>query len=374
MQWVSLGDYIEQCDERNSKGKYGEADVKGIATSKQLIETKANLEGVSLSSYKIVNPNEFTFVPDTSRRGDKMSLAFNNLGKACIVSSISCVFRIKDPLVLLPDYLYLWFCRPEFDRYARFNSWGSAREAFSYEDMERVQIPLPDIDEQRKIVSVWKGLRDLKVQNEVIAEPLFELCQSYLKQLKEEYEPTEIGPYIEEVNEKNTSKIYSEDNVRGISIQKEFIATKANLDGVSLSSYKVVEQNNFSFNPNTARMGEKICVSLNTSDMPYLVSAIYPVFKIIDTNKLLPEYLMLWYKRSEFDRYSRFNSWGSAREVFNYSDMCRVQIPITSPEKQRAIVNIYNCAKEAKDIANKTDQLIKDICPALMRQVIGEAS
>lgn len=374
MQWVSLGDYIEQCDERNSKGKYGEADVKGIATSKQLIETKANLEGVSLSSYKIVNPNEFTFVPDTSRRGDKMSLAFNNLGKACIVSSISCVFRIKDPLVLLPDYLYLWFCRPEFDRYARFNSWGSAREAFSYEDMERVQIPLPDIDEQRKIVSVWKGLRDLKVQNEVIAEPLFELCQSYLKQLKEEYEPTEIGPYIEEVNEKNTSKIYSEDNVRGISIQKEFIATKANLDGVSLSSYKVVEQNNFSFNPNTARMGEKICVSLNTSDMPYLVSAIYPVFKIIDTNKLLPEYLMLWYKRSEFDRYSRFNSWGSAREVFNYSDMCRVQIPIPSPEKQRAIVNIYNCAKEAKDIANKTDQLIKDICPALMRQVIGEAS
>ena len=374
MRWVSLGDYIEQCDERNSKGKYGEADVKGIATSKQLIETKANLEGVSLSSYKIVNPNEFTFVPDTSRRGDKMSLAFNNLGKACIVSSISCVFRIKDPVVLLPDYLYLWFCRPEFDRYARFNSWGSAREAFSYEDMKRVQIPLPSINEQRKIVSVWKGLRDLKVQNEVIAEPLFELCQSYLKQLKEEYEPTEIGPYIEEVNEKNTSKIYSEDNVRGISIQKEFIATKANLDGVSLSSYKVVEQNNFSFNPNTARMGEKICVSLNTSDMPYLVSAIYPVFKIIDTNKLLPEYLMLWYKRSEFDRYSRFNSWGSAREVFNYSDMCRVQIPIPSPEKQRAIVNIYNCAKEAKDIANKTDQLIKDICPALMRQVIGEAS
>ena len=374
MRWVSLGDYIEQYDERNSKGKYGEEDVKGIATSKQLIETKANLEGVSLSSYKIVNPNEFTFVPDTSRRGDKMSLAFNNFGKVCIVSSISCVFRIKDPLELLPDYLYLWFCRPEFDRYARFNSWGSAREAFSYEDMERVQIPLPDIDEQRKIVSVWKGLRDLKVQNEVIAEPLFELCQSYLKQLKEEYEPTEIGPYIEEVNEKNTSKIYSEDNVRGISIQKEFIATKANLDGVSLSSYKVVEQNNFSFNPNTARMGEKICVSLNTSDMPYLVSAIYPVFKIIDTNKLLPEYLMLWYKRSEFDRYSRFNSWGSAREVFNYSDMCRVQIPIPSPEKQRAIVNIYNCAKEAKDIANKTDQLIKDICPALMRQVIGEAS
>ena len=374
MQWVPLGDYIEQCDERNSSAKYTVESVKGVSINKVLIDTKADMAGVSLLPYKIVRPKEFVFVTITSRNGGKISLAMNSYTNSCIVSSSYEVFRITNPLELLPDYLYLWFCRPEFDRYARFNSWGSAREAFSYEDMKRVQIPLPDIDEQRKIVSVWKGLRDLKAQNEIIAEPLFELCQSYLKQLKEEYESTEIGPYIEEVNERNISKIYSEDNVRGISIQKEFIATKANLDGVSLSSYKVVEQNNFSFNPNTARMGEKICVSLNTSDIPYLVSAIYPVFKIINTNKLLPEYLMLWYKRPEFDRYSRFNSWGSAREVFNYSDMCRVQIPIPSPEKQRAIVNIYNCAREAKDIANKTEQLIKDICPALIRQVIGEAS
>lgn len=374
MRWVTLGDYIEQCDERNASAKYSVEDVRGVSINKIMIDTKADMTGVSLLPYKIVQPKEFVFVTITSRNGGKISLAMNNDKNACIVSSSYEVFRITNPLELLPDYLYLWFCRPEFDRYARFNSWGSAREAFSFEEMCRVQIPLPDIDEQRKIVSVWKGLRDLKVQNEVIAEPLFELCQSYLKQLKEEYEPTEIGPYIEEVNKKNACKIYSEDNVRGISIQKEFITTKANLDGVSLSSYKIVEQNNFSFNPNTARMGEKICVSLNTSDIPYLVSAIYPVFKIINTNKLLPEYLMLWYKRSEFDRYSRFNSWGSAREVFNYSDMCRVQIPIPSLEKQRAIVNIYNCAKEAKDIADKTEQLIKDICPALMRQVIGEAS
>lgn len=373
MRWVTLGDYIvpfkEKCGNQN-------ALVSGVNINKQFISTRANLEDVDVSKYYKVPARHFACNLMHIGRDKRIPIAYNDSPQTLVVTSAYYVFKIKEEKreELLGEYLYIFFKLPEQDRLAWFYTDSSIRGNLPENRFKDIQIPLPDIDEQRKIVSVWKGLRDLKVQNEIIAEPLFELCQSYLKQLKEEYEPTEIGPYIEEVNEKNACKIYSEDNVRGISIQKEFITTKANLDGVSLSSYKIVEQNNFSFNPNTARMGEKICVSLNTSDTPYLVSAIYPVFRIINTKKLLPEYLMLWYKRSEFDRYSRFNSWGSAREVFNYSDMCRVQIPIPSLEKQRAIVNIYNCAKEAKDIANKTEQLIKDICPALMRQVIGETS
>ena len=372
MRWVTLGDYIEQCDIRNSTGHA--YPVLGVNRNKEFMPTVANMDDVDTKKYKIISKRQFVFSGMQTGRDVCIRIGLYEKETPAVMSPAYTIFTIKDPTELLPEFLFLYFNRSEMDRYGWFISDSSIRSNLDWNRFLEIQIPLPDIDEQRKIVSVWKGLRDLKVQNEAIAGPLFELCQSYLKQLKEEYEPTEIGPYIEEVNERNISKIYSEDNVRGISIQKEFIATKANLDGVSLSSYKVVEQNNFSFNPNTARMGEKICVSLNTSDIPYLVSAIYPVFKIINTNKLLPEYLMLWYKRPEFDRYSRFNSWGSAREVFNYSDMCRVQIPIPSLEKQRAIVNIYNCAKEAKDIADKTEQLIKDICPALMRQVIGETS
>ncbi len=373
MQWVTLGDYIEQCDERNSNGKYGEEDVKGIATSKQLIDTKANLEGVSLLSYKIVNPNEFTFVPDTSRRGDKISLAFNNLSKVCIVSSISCVFRIKNVLELVPNYLYLWFCRPEFDRYARFNSWGSAREAFSFEEMCRVQIPLPDIDEQRKIVSVWKGLWDLKVQNEVIAEPLFELCQSYLKQLKEEYELTEIGPYIEERNERNTSNKYDKNHAKGVNTNKEIQECKR--IGDKINTYKIVYPNDFVFNANIklTKESEKFAVALYNGADNCIVTNFYTVFKIKSEN-LIPEFLLLWLIQDEFARYVKFMSCSSVRDRFDYKEMEHIKIPIPSPEKQRAIVNIYNCAKEARDIASKTEQLIKDICPALMRQVIGEAS
>lgn len=129
MRWVLLGDYIEQCDERNSSAKYTVKSVKGVSINKILIDTKADMTGVSLLPYKIVRPKEFVFVTITSRNGGKISLAMNNDKNPCIVSSSYEVFRITNPLVLLPDYLYLWFCRPEFDRYARFNSWGSAREA-----------------------------------------------------------------------------------------------------------------------------------------------------------------------------------------------------------------------------------------------------
>lgn len=372
MQWVKLGDYIEQCDERNSGNIFSETDVRGISTLKLFIKTKANLDGVSLSSYKIVREDEFAFVPDTSRRGDKMSLAFNNLGNPCIVSSISCVFKVRSANTLLPEYLYLWFCRPDFDRYARYNSWGSAREAFSYDEMCRIEIPLPSIDEQRVVVEAWRGLKNLKEQNEQMAGPLMDLCQSYLQELKHKYPLVEIGPYIEEVCQRNLNRYYSESDVRGISIQKEFIKTKARLDNVSVTSYKVVGPGEFAFNPNTARMGEKICVALNNTKKYYLVSAIYPVFKIVNENVLLSEYLQLFFKQDEFNRYARYHSWGSAREMFNFDDMCRVKIPLPPIEVQQAIVEIYNCARTSKYISEAAKKLNSDVCPALIRQIIGD--
>lgn len=182
-----------------------------------------------------------------------------------------------------------------------------------------------------------------------------------------------LGDFIEQCDERNTDNKFSESDVRGVSIQKEFILTRANLDGVSLTQYKIVGPDEFAFNPNTARMGEKICVALNGSDNVYLVSAIYPVFRIKDTGSLLPEYLQLFFKREDFNRYARYHSWGSAREMFNFDDMCRVKIPLPPIEIQRAIVEIYNCAKTSKDIAESAKQLVGDVCPALMRQIIGDA-
>ena len=139
--------------------------VRGIATSKEFINTKANMEGVSLENYKVVEPGMIAFISDTSRRADKMSLALNQSCENYLVSSISTVIQ-TDNTKLLPKYLYLFFCRTEFDRYARFHSWGSARETFSLDDMKEVRMPLPSIDVQKAIVGIYEAYKIRKEINE----------------------------------------------------------------------------------------------------------------------------------------------------------------------------------------------------------------
>ena len=370
MQWVKLGDYIEQCDEQNSGNIFSETDVRGISTLKLFIKTKANLDGVSLSSYKIVREDEFAFVPDTSRRGDKMSLAFNNLGNPCIVSSISCVFKVRNANTLLPEYLYLWFCRPDFDRYARYNSWGSAREAFSYDEMCRIEIPLPSIDEQRVVVEAWRGLKNLKEQNEQMAGPLMDLCQSYLQELKHKYPLVEIGPYIEEINKRNTDKMYGEECLQGVTSAGTFEASKANTDGLNYDNYKIVNVDSFAYNPSRINIGS---ISLKQGTL-CIISPMYIVFKIKEEQcaKLLPEFLMLWFTRSEFQRSTLFFAAGSVRDTFSFTEMKRVKVPLPPIEVQQAIVEIYNCARTSKYISETAKKLNSDVCPALIRQIIED--
>ena len=155
-----LGELVELTDERNSMGRYSLEDVKGISTEKNFIETKANMDGVSLDSYKVVNYGEFAYVPDTSRRGDKIALAFNSDSNSILISSIYTTFKCKRNDVLSPVFLFMFFNRPEFDRYSRFNSWGSARETFSWEDFCDIDITLPSIEQQRKYVDVYLALQN----------------------------------------------------------------------------------------------------------------------------------------------------------------------------------------------------------------------
>ena len=153
-----LGLLIEQLDTRNNDGKYNVDAVVGISTGKEFIATKANMDGVSLTSYKLVSRNEFAYVADTSRRGDKIALAFNTNDQTYLISSIYTVFRVKRTDLLLADYLFIFFNRPEFDRYARFNSWGSARETFDWETMCDIDIELPDLATQQKYVDIYNAM------------------------------------------------------------------------------------------------------------------------------------------------------------------------------------------------------------------------
>ena len=368
---VRLGDYIAECDNRNDDNALGLSALRGVSINKTFIESKANMDGVSLSSYKQVLPNEFCYVTITSRNGDKISLALNDSYDTYIVSSSYVVFRILDTAVLLPDYLYLIFSRPEFDRYVRYNSWGSAREAFSFASMGLVQIPLPSLDEQQKVVNAWKALREIKEQNAAKVAPLMQLCQSYIQELKHNCSLQEIGQYIEEYDERNNNGHYGIKNVRGISIAKNIIDTKANMAGVELSPYKIFKGDTFCYVTVTSRNGNKVTLALNNEGNNYIVSSSYVTFLVKDKERLLPEFLYLWFCRPEFDRYARFNSWGSAREIFSFEDMKRVRIPIPDIDVQRAIVNIYKCANVAKQIAEEADRLSREVCPALLQHVIN---
>lgn len=371
-RFEELGKYIVECDDRNVDNKYDLSALRGVSINKEFIESKANMDGVSLSPYKLVKPNEFCYVTITSRNGEKISLAQNTSHKTYIVSSSYIVFKIIDESLLLPDYLYLILSKPEFDRYARFNSWGSAREAFTFESMKLTEFCVPSPEEQQKVVNAWKACREIKEQNEAKAAPLMQLCQSYIQELKHKYPAKEIGPYIKESNERNTEGLYGEESVRGLATSKGMIDTKANLEGVSLNSYKLVQPDEIAYVPDTSRRGDKVSLGLNDTDKTYLVSSISCVFKSKDKNTLLPDYLYLWFCRPEFDRYARFNSWGSAREAFTFEDMKRTEVPLPPIDVQRAIVNIYKCANEAKQIAEEADKLSRAVCPALIQHLIKQ--
>lgn len=365
-RWVRLGDYIEQCDER-AGNDFTVDDVIGISTDKKFIPTKANMDGVSLNSYKIVNPHEFAYVADTSRRGDKIALALNTSNKPVLISSIYTSFRSKDVIKLLPEYLFMLLNRAEFDRYARFNSWGSARETFDWDEMCRIEIPLPDIEVQRELVATYNGLKTLAEQNEALLPRLSAACHAYIVDCRAKYPADPLGEYIEQCDERAGDN-FTVDNVIGISNVKSLIPTKADMKDVSLAPYKLFKPNEFCYVTVTSRNGGKISLAMNNTAKTYIVSSSYLVFCCKDENILLPEYLFLLLNRTEFDRYTRFNSWGSARETFDWSEMCRVEIPVPPIEIQKAIVEVFSCSERAKQIASKARARMKNLCPALVQR------
>ena len=360
---VELGELIEQTDLRNSDNKYTEDDVKGISTEKKFISTKANLDGVSLSSYKIVLPREFVYVADTSRRGDKIALALNDSEKGYLISSIYTTFRSKDEIILLPEYLYLILSRTEFDYYARFNSWGSARETFDWAEMCRVKIPLPSIGTQRELVAVYNGLKELAEENEKLLEPLSKSCEAFIVDCKKKYPAVMLKNKIEECKKRNSDLLYGVEYLQGVTSEGKFDESKANTEGLDFSNYKIVYKNNFAYNPSRINVGS-IALSLKENA---IVSPMYIVFKITDNN-LIPEYLKLWFSRKEFQRSTYFYAMGSVRDTFDFNLMQEVQIPLPPKEVQQKIVDLYNCYEECKRIANEAREKISNLCPALVQK------
>jgi len=364
---TKIGKYINEVDIRNADSKI--THLRGVSTRKVLIKSVANMTNVSLHNYKIAEKGQFVYVADTSRRGEKIAIALN-VEETCIVSSIYTVFE-TDKNHLLPEYLFIWFNRSEFDRYARFHSWGSARETFNWDDLCNVEIPILHIDEQRKYVALYNGILANQKTYENSLEDLQLICDTYIEDLIINEPAKTLGTYIQQADERNTDLEIT--FLQGVSTSKKLINSKANTAGVKFNKYKIVRNGQFVYVADTSRRGEKIALAMNHAE-DCIVSSIYTVFEVIDHSVLIPEYLFLFFKRAEFDRYARFHSWGSARETFDWDDMCSVKLPIPDIKIQEAIVTIYHTLEARKRINEQLKASIKPICPVLMRGVVVNSS
>ncbi|MDK8328541.1 restriction endonuclease subunit S [Gardnerella vaginalis] len=364
-----LGELIEQCDERNDKLKYTLKDVKGISIQKIFIETKADMKDVSLNPYKLVQPDNFAYVTVTSRNGEKITLAHNTTINTYIVSSSYIVFKVNRTDLLSSDFLYIYFNRPEFDRYSRFNSWGSARETFSWDDMCDMDIDLPPLAIQQKYVNVYNAMVANQKAYERGLDDLKLTCDALIDNYKHKSTKKSVGDILQEVDVRNVDGIIS--NVQGINITKQFMPSVANTNGVDLSKYKLVSKGQFAFSGMQTGRDECIRIALFDKEEPIIISPAYSILQIKDDN-VLAEYVMMWFSRKELDRLGWFMSDASIRTNLDMDRFYEIEIPVPDLEVQKAIIDIYNAYNVRRAINEKLKAQIKDICPILIKGSIEE--
>ena len=363
-----LGVLLELSEERNEDLRYGLDDVKGISIQKKFIETKADMTNVSLRPYYLVKPDDFAYVTVTSRNGEKITLAHNDTENVYIVSSSYVVFRVRRCDILLSEYLFMFFNRPEFDRYSRFNSWGSAREAFSWDDMCDIEIELPPVPIQRKYVNIYlamltnqqsyeRGLDDLKITADALME-----------KFKHDTNRIPIGNLIVESDARNEDGLIT--SVQGVNKDKRFMPSVAS--GADLTKYKIVVKGQFACNLMHVGRDVAVPIALNREDSPMIVSPAYIVFNLRE-ELVFPEFFLMWLSRNETDRLAWFMSDTSVRSGMEKRRFYEMDIPIPPLSEQEALVNIYAVLAMRQKINERMKTQIKDLCPVLIKGSIEVA-
>ena len=363
---VPLGELLQEADEINSKGL--DLPFYGVNKDKEFMPTIATTKGLNSKKYKIIRKGKFVFSGMQTGRDKCIRFALYQNSEPVLLSPAYTLLEVKDTEKVLPEYIYLYFLSSERDRLGAFYSDASVRANLDLYRFFQIEIPLPSIDVQKQYVNAYRSLQKLAEQNEALAAPLKNACMSYLSDAQRRYDVFELGNFITGVDFRNCDNIYGANSVKGLATSKKIIETKANLTGVSLTSYKIFPTRHFAYVEDTSRRGDKVSMAFNSTSENWLLSSISTVFKIIDEETLSPEYLYLFFCRSEFDRLARFNSWGSARETFPYQELQRVKIPLPPIEVQRSIVALYNCAEEARAIAREAREQLKKMAPAMVQR------
>lgn len=365
-----LGDFVELFNEKCGIPNLTVDDVSGVNRDKEFFEPSKQV-GADTSSYKIVPPNHFACNLMHVGRDEVLPIALNHTDKNKYVSPAYTVFRIKDGTPLLKEYFFMMLKSSERDRYFWFHTDSSVRDGMAWEDFCDLELELPPLPIQQKYVNIYAAMLENQSSYERGLEDLKLVCDAYIEELRRDMPCERIGQYLVLSEQRNTDNLTVE-CVRGLATSKEMIPTKADMDGVSLNNYKVVVPGAIAYVADTSRRGDKISLAFNDTENAVLVSSISVVFTT-KQEKLLPKYLILYFTRSEFDRYTRYHSWGSARETFNWEDMQDVKIPIPDIGVQKAIADIYTAYTTRKAINEELKSSVMTICPILIKGSVEEA-
>jgi type I restriction enzyme S subunit len=366
MSYKRIGDFIQLVDNKNVDSEV--TNLLGINITKNFMPSVANITGVDLSKYKIIQKGQFAYSSMQTGRDETIRIALYTDDKPAIISPAYSVIESKDKSKLLPEFMMMCFQRPESDRYGWFISDSSVRANLDYDRFCEILLPIPDdVEEQRKYVNIYNGLLNNQKCYAKSLDDLQLICDTYIENLIKTIEPKILGDYIERLEERN-----DDDSIKhliGISERKEFREPAGKVNRNNLTRHYIIRKDEFGYIP---RMNpfKPLAVALSHYDYPILISPSYVGFRIKDKKELLPEFLFLFLKRSEFDRYAAFNAWSSTRDTFDWPDMCEVKIPIPDKKIQAAIVTIYHTLETRKRLNEELKGKIKPLCPVLIRGVI----
>ena len=364
---VRLGNYIKAYRKNCGISNLTYWDVSGVNKDKEFFEP-AKQVGEDTANYKIVPPNHFACNLMHIGRDAVLPIALNRTSKNKIVSPAYTVFYLINENVILKDFFFMYLNSTEKDRFFWFHCDGSVRDGMDWSVFCDMEIELPPIEVQQKYVDIYQGMVKNQQAYERGLEDLKLVCDGYIEDLRRKMPSEPIGKYIKRYSEKNSNKRI--DEVVGLSTKKEFREAQSRVNRDELAGYKVLHPLDIAFVPTTDTW-KVLAFAVNHFNRDVVVSPIYEVFAV-DQNIILSDYLAMWLKRDEFDRYARYNSWGSARENFSFEEMCEVRIPIPDIEIQRSISNIYEVYNMRKEINEKLKSQIKAICPILIKGSLNE--
>lgn len=366
MSFKRIGDYIHLVDNRNSE--LAVKTLLGINITKNFMPSVANTSETDLSKYKIIKKGQFAYSAMQVGRDETIRIALYTNDQPAIISPAYLIIEVNDTNELLPEYMMMWFHRPESDRYGWFISDSSVRASLDWERLCDIEIPIPGIDEQRRYVALYQGLLNNKKAYENSLVDLQLVCTRFMDSLKNYKNKKPIGNYVHAVNNRNKDLITT--NLIGVNIYKKFMPSVANSSSLDLSKYKLISKGQFATNLMHVNRDEVLPVALYQSVEPAIVSPAYITFEIIDTGNLLPEFLMLEFLRPEFDRRAWTYCDSSVRGGLEWERLCEIEIPIPDIKVQEAIVTIYHTLETRKRINEKLKNSINPLCPVLMRGVV----